>query len=755
MKRISNLGSSLRSSLGGGGKKEGADDDGGAADDESTHATSTVVPVMAADNVPPTLVGRAWKRRGGVTGKLITKTGAAWELRRFELVGRKLFYYVTEDDDATNASGASDTFQTTIVEASSSNENQDVKPRGCLDLTENSTAVYASYGHSGAPSPFCISFQVGVTKEIRWKLAFDTLQEQMEWLAAITTVIVQGSVDEYNGLLLQSASLQTVNQQIDGGALFVHYPSVREPPVPPSSLENFDDSETFSVAGGHRLWMMESYTIQYNDPYSGSASDEPVATKKQTTSQIHSAIVDSNKSLMMLYQQSQSHAHSLQDQIKSLKQDYEAKIAALCEVNNESSTEEKSPLAVEALQLELSHLQEQHEGLVTDLIAKHNHDLDEQRKVFEEQLAQATSSNEVSETQGEKVTILENTKQEWTTQIEDLRHRVNELTAAKELLEEQHKLKLTEQKQKLELDHQTAMVASQQELAQKEADIQTLKDKLASIILKYDEVLASIKTQSVVEADLSTASLKEQLHSLQAELDSITLASEAAKEEHDSYTEDLKKEIGALRAQNQSLITEATSIKDSKKTDEDQIDTAALEGSQLKLLAEVEALQTRIKELVTAQELLEENHRLQQVEQKQALEVANRTMLSESQHGLAQKESQIQTLQDDLDSVKQEWEKNRVRLEEQVQGLLEELKSATLASEAAQVESDARVETLKSEVEALQSRNQTLLSEVSLARDNQKALLGQIKAMVAAEKPVSQVIQDEDEDEFEDCVAEE
>mmetsp|Transcript_19659 Transcript_19659/g.42726 ORF Transcript_19659/g.42726 Transcript_19659/m.42726 type:complete len:1045 (-) Transcript_19659:2973-6107(-) len=66
-------------------------------------------------------------------------------------------------------------------------------PRGVLDLLKEKASVSASMGHSGAPTPFCLSIKV--KSETKWKLCTDSHGMLMEWLSAVTDVIVEASVD--------------------------------------------------------------------------------------------------------------------------------------------------------------------------------------------------------------------------------------------------------------------------------------------------------------------------------------------------------------------------------------------------------------------------------------------------------------------------------------------------------------------------------------------------------------------------------
>jgi len=54
------------------------------------------------------------------------------------------------------------------------------------------------------PTPFGLAIVVKAGSEIKWKICFENQREQLQWLAAITDVVVQRSVDCYNGGLLYS-----------------------------------------------------------------------------------------------------------------------------------------------------------------------------------------------------------------------------------------------------------------------------------------------------------------------------------------------------------------------------------------------------------------------------------------------------------------------------------------------------------------------------------------------------------------------
>ena len=221
--------------------------------------------VLENDKILVRLKGNVWKRRGGVSGKLASYA-TAWELRPFVLKGSALLYYEKSSSSISSQKRRSSSTKTT-TETNNNTNNEDnannnddqeefVFPRGFLDLVEEGASVQASLGHSaGAPSPFCISIKVAISvggmvntaqQETKWKLCFDSHATMMEWLVAMSDVVVRSSVDAYNHALLQSAD---PNSRIN--------PYLKPPPVyePTSSVDAKNIQQ-------HRLWMMEFYRVQ-------------------------------------------------------------------------------------------------------------------------------------------------------------------------------------------------------------------------------------------------------------------------------------------------------------------------------------------------------------------------------------------------------------------------------------------------------------------------------------------------------------
>ena len=226
----------------------------------------------------------AWKRRGGM-GKFATSGG--WERRRIELQGSRILYYAKDetddapddeevgeaglsestvalgsDENVTSTSlkrdtGGEDVGEGVVVakqanwfENAFSNHQDDCNtPRGFLDLAKEKASVHAALGHGGAPSPFAISIKV--RGETKWKFCFDHHRTQMEWLAALTDVVVQNSVDMYNANTLEGAD-PTNN---DGLTMLTN--AITAPIKPLPTQEN---------GGGTRLWQIQSYSISSQTP---------------------------------------------------------------------------------------------------------------------------------------------------------------------------------------------------------------------------------------------------------------------------------------------------------------------------------------------------------------------------------------------------------------------------------------------------------------------------------------------------------
>lgn len=69
-------------------------------------------------------------------------------------------------------------------------------PRGVLDVRKTGISVAASSGDSYAPTPYGIILRY--KSETKWKFCFETQNQQMEWLGALTGIIVAKSVNVFH-----------------------------------------------------------------------------------------------------------------------------------------------------------------------------------------------------------------------------------------------------------------------------------------------------------------------------------------------------------------------------------------------------------------------------------------------------------------------------------------------------------------------------------------------------------------------------
>jgi Protein ENHANCED DISEASE RESISTANCE 2, C-terminal/PH domain len=214
------------------------------------------------------ITGIIWKRRSGL-GKY--STTSAWERRRVVLKGSKLYYYRTTIDtkDDETDEGAEDEASPDLVgeepvpvkskswfDAMAGTKSTSKKdPRGYLDLVKEHASIGASSGHSGAPTPFSLSIKI--MTQTKWKFCFDTHGELMQWLAAMTDVIVQGSVDDYNTAILAANDPSRLLETGYTGQL-------SEPPLIANSGTRL---------GGHRLWVTGHYRIQSDNYPDGGLED--------------------------------------------------------------------------------------------------------------------------------------------------------------------------------------------------------------------------------------------------------------------------------------------------------------------------------------------------------------------------------------------------------------------------------------------------------------------------------------------------
>eukprot|EP00978_Attheya_sp_CCMP212_P037944 scaffold183228_cov42-Attheya_sp.AAC.1 len=209
---------------------------------------------------PPAMagLGNSTVGGGGTSSKKSTNKGWLWEQAALNLQ--------TARENLTHQ------FEKNMPLSSMTHgEQQDKGARGSLDLTKEHATVAATTGHSGAPSPFAISIKI--FSETKWKLCFDSHSQQMEWLAAMTDVIVKNSVQTYNAALASSSFddmvatsstfLGTAARTV--GVATSNMPQITLPP-PPTVLPpvlHLGQTVTNGVTENvQNLWRTEPYQIQ-------------------------------------------------------------------------------------------------------------------------------------------------------------------------------------------------------------------------------------------------------------------------------------------------------------------------------------------------------------------------------------------------------------------------------------------------------------------------------------------------------------
>ncbi|KAL3796369.1 hypothetical protein ACHAW5_001695 [Stephanodiscus triporus] len=145
------------------------------------------------DEEPPIILEEiVWKQRGGF-GKYSTTVGAgpSWERRRIALTAKKLSYYAKVSKSVTDGS-----------------------PRGTLDILPERATITATYpGDSSQPTPYAIAIKtvdvISQSDVTKWKICFDDRETQLLWLVALTDIVADASVREYNGKVLSASAEKT------------------------------------------------------------------------------------------------------------------------------------------------------------------------------------------------------------------------------------------------------------------------------------------------------------------------------------------------------------------------------------------------------------------------------------------------------------------------------------------------------------------------------------------------------------------
>lgn len=199
---------------------------------------------------PIRLSGIAWKRRGGM-GKY---SSLAWERRRIELRGTKLLYYRNDNEEMDDShrtpmeSDDEEEQEGIVVAKRSQNWVETGKslltaaptttPRGHVDIIKERATVQASFATSGAPTPFCLT--IWCKGESKWKLCFDYHETQIKWMAALSDVVIQSSIDHYNSEAEGDKKWALDTYQVRSSRFPVDLDDAEVLTTPPESERNID-----------------------------------------------------------------------------------------------------------------------------------------------------------------------------------------------------------------------------------------------------------------------------------------------------------------------------------------------------------------------------------------------------------------------------------------------------------------------------------------------------------------------------------
>ena len=117
-------------------------------------------------------------------------------------------------------------------------------PRGIMDIIKDEVSVFCSYGHSGSPTPFSITIMNNSTTtnkisktaasavssydNTKWILTFLTQSDQMLWLSALSNVVMNHSVNDYNANLIKYSISSGVVTTTTNRSIHVTAPSSSE-----------------------------------------------------------------------------------------------------------------------------------------------------------------------------------------------------------------------------------------------------------------------------------------------------------------------------------------------------------------------------------------------------------------------------------------------------------------------------------------------------------------------------------------------
>jgi hypothetical protein len=483
---------------------------------------------LIVKNEPVRLSGLVWKRRGGV-GKYMTASGGAWELRKMELRGTSLVYYSNQQGDTLASEEKEDTQQTASKSTSSWLEQAKAatskgfikkttvddpnQPRGYLDLAEEKAMVHISFGHSGAPSPFCISIAVGITQETKWKLSFDHYKEQTKWLAALSDVVVQCSVDDYNVQLLQAANPNNTSE----AAL------CRPPPRVDDPRTNQDGSPS-GQEKINRLWMMEEFTIN-----TATTTTKMADASNNDAAEISDPNVAEGKSM----------DDKDQGLVRDMRQTHEEVIKQLTEETNQKLNETKGQ--IESLEIAMVQAKEEHKKAMDDLQARllkstthaalqDHQQKDKLEKLRREMVSIYASTQETEKLFAEKESVSVSMEEMIKSLQEELSAEQNWHQESLKSIEEEHRQKVEDEKKHTE-----------ERLGVAVAEVKTsIEASLHRALEEKDGQIAEISA----EREILRASMEEKLKSLQEKLSGLE---EKQQESLKSVEEEYRRAMGSQK----------------------------------------------------------------------------------------------------------------------------------------------------------------------------------------------------------------
>ena len=146
-------------------------------DDKSptTGAAGADGPTIDETNCGVSLSCIAWKKRSGLGAYSQGYVRKPWERRRLVIVGSKILYYSTFEEEEVE-------------------DSIKLRPRAILDLVDEKCSVEViDPASDGAPTPFEVDI-VSEDNETRWKFCFDTPESLMDLLDVAQSILTSAGI---------------------------------------------------------------------------------------------------------------------------------------------------------------------------------------------------------------------------------------------------------------------------------------------------------------------------------------------------------------------------------------------------------------------------------------------------------------------------------------------------------------------------------------------------------------------------------